>query len=229
MLEKPHVNLIIATPGHSMMSSYVKCLLDTINKLQQDGITVLWTSEYSSHVADAREITLNGSNHNNILDSSPLRGQFTYDKILWIDSDINWKYEDVKKLYESDKDIVTGAYMLATGEVMAYKEILRAPYSYEEIKNKTELEKIEACGFGFICVKQGVFEKLSRPWFQSIEKTIKVQDEGEKEKDFTFSIIGEDIAWCERVGRLGFEIWLDPSVKVTHHKIMKLTWEGIKP
>jgi GT2 family glycosyltransferase len=40
--------------------------------------------------------------------------------------------------------------------------------------------------------------------------------------------MGEDISWCKRVTDLGFNIWFDPRVKVTHHKTMKLTWEGIK-
>lgn len=224
MSEIPHVNLIIATPGHSMMSSYVKCLLDTIMQLQNDGLTVLWTSEYSSHVADAREQTLSASKANSLDDSRPLQGKFTYDKILWIDSDINWTYEDVKKLYESDKDIVTGAYLLATGDVVAYKEPFGMPFTYQDFLEKTELETIGSCGFGFICVKQGVFESLPRPWFQSVEHRFVLDD-----KVYDVTILGEDMSWCEKVRRLGYEIWLDPTVRLTHHKTMKLTWEGIRP
>jgi hypothetical protein len=222
-MEKQHINLIVATPGHSLMGSYVKCLLETITKLQKDGISVLWTNDYSSHVADARETTLSGTKNNNLLETSPLGGQFTYDKILWIDSDISWQYEDVKKLYESDKDVVTGAYLMGNGDVMAYKEIMGSPYTFEQVKQMAEIERIEACGFGFVCVKSGVFEQLTRPWFQSVSAEIKLEDG----TDFLFSIIGEDISWCERIKRLGVEIWFDPTVRVTHHKVMKLTWEGI--
>jgi hypothetical protein len=221
-----HINLIIATPGHSMMTSYVKSLLGTAEALNREGITWLFTSEYSSHVGDAREVTLNGSMNNSVSETRPLQGQFTYDKIMWIDSDIAWNPEDVIKLYKSDKDIISGAYLLASGEVTAYKKMLGPGYTHQDILEMTEPSEIDGAGFGFICVKQGVFESLSRPWFQSAWITKK--DE-ETEKEFTFPIMGEDISWCYRVKQNGYQIWLDPTVRVQHHKMMKLTWEGPRP
>jgi len=217
----PHVNVIIATPGHSMMSSYVKSLLQLMDKLNQKGITYAWSSEYSSHVADAREMTLNGDNQNDIHEQRPFKGIITYDKILWIDSDIAFSPDDAIKLIESDKEIISGAYLLASGEVTAYKKLLAPGYTYDEVKDMTEPVRIEGCGFGFLAVKSGIFESMTRPWFQA---TMGTTDDG-----FTFPIMGEDISWCKRAIDAGHEIWFDPSVKVTHHKMMKLTWEGPKP
>jgi hypothetical protein len=216
-----HVNVIIATPGHSLMSSYVKSLLQLASKLNEKGLTFAWSSEYSSHVADAREMTLNGDNQNDIHEQRPFKGAITYDKILWIDSDIAFNPEDAMKLIESDKEIISGAYLLASGEVTAYKKMLGPGYTYEEVKAMTEPVKIEGCGFGFLAVKSGVFENMTRPWFQAAMATT---DDG-----ITFPIMGEDMSWCKRVTDAGHEIWFDPSVKVTHHKMMKLTWEGPKP
>lgn len=220
----PHVNIIFCTPGHSVMSSYVKCLLPTIKLLEQEGISWGFSSEYSSHVADAREITLNGDNNNIIEETRPFKGEITYDKLMWIDSDINWNPEDVLKFYRSDKDIISGAYMLGTGEVVAYEKLFGPAYKYDDIKNRTEIFKVESIGFGFVCIKQGIFERLSRPWFQSVEATLK-RESG----DFTFPILGEDLSFCHRVKGLGYEIYLDPTVRLVHNKMMKLTWEGIMP
>jgi hypothetical protein len=219
-----HINLVIATPGHSMMTGYVKCLLATMDLLSQNNITVAWNSEYSSHVADAREITLSGTLQNVLTESRPFEGKITYDKILWIDSDITWNPQDVLKLYNSDKDIVSGAYLLSNGEVMAHKEKLGKPYTYNEVKEMTEPVEIESAGFGFICFKSGIFEKMPRPWFQSFPVTTQVDG-----KDYTFNTIGEDMSLCYRAKDLGFKIWLDPTVRVIHHKTVKLTWEGIQP
>jgi hypothetical protein len=216
-----HVNVIIATPGHSLMSSYVKSLLQLAGKLNEKGLTFAWSSEYSSHVADAREMTLNGDNQNDIHEQRPFKGAITYDKILWIDSDIAFNPDDAMKLIESDKEIISGAYLLASGEVTAYKKMLGPGYTYDEVKAMTEPVKIEGCGFGFLAVKSGVFENMTRPWFQAAMATT---DDG-----ITFPIMGEDMSWCKRVTDAGHEIWFDPSVKVTHHKMMKLTWEGPKP
>ena len=37
-------------------------------------------------------------------------------------------------LFESDKDIISGAYLLASGEVTAYKQMLGKGYIYDEVK-----------------------------------------------------------------------------------------------
>lgn len=207
------------------MAPYVKSLLATSSELSRMGITWGYSNEYSSHVGDAREITLNGGYDNNPFDSTPFKGEITYDKIMWIDSDIAWTPDDFIRLYESDKDIVAGAYLLANGTVVAHKERFGKPFIYEEVKELEELEQVFMVGLGFVCVKQGVFESLSRPWFQSVQATIK---DPNTNKDFPFFIMGEDVSWCSRVNDAGYEIWLDPKVKVTHHKNMRLTWEGIK-
>ena len=217
----PHVNVIIATPGHSMMKDYVRSLLELTGKLNQEGITWAWSSEYSSHVADAREMTLNGNNQNEINEQRPFKGSVTYDKILWIDSDITFKPEDALTLIKSDKDIITGAYLLGSGEVTVYKELLKSGYAYDEVKSMTEPVKVAGCGFGFLAVKSGIFESMTRPWFQS---AIITSDDG-----FSFPMMGEDLSWCKRVTDLGYDIWFDPTVRVTHNKMMKLTWEGIQP
>ena len=208
------------------MGPYVRSLIETIGELTKRGMSWAFSNEYSSHVADAREVTLNGSRHMSIIEQRPFNGSLEYKKLFWIDSDIAWTAEDFFKLYDSDKDIVTGAYLLANGEVTAYKEKLGKPYTFDEVLKMKELEKIHSAGFGFLCVKQGVFESLTRPWFQSVQVTMTDSETG---KDWTFPIMGEDVSWCERVNQAGFDLWLDPTVRLIHHKTVKLTWEGIRP
>ena len=73
-----------------------------------------------------------------------------------------------------------------------------------------------------MAVKSGVFESLTRPWFQSPVVTTKLNG-----KDFTFPIMGEDLSFCHRAREAGFEVWLDPEIKLIHHKTFKITWEGL--
>lgn len=225
-MEKQYVDVIIATPGHSLTMPYVKSFLPTIEMLANKGISMAFVSEYSSHVANAREATINGGTQNNINESRPLNGQLDYKKIIWIDSDIAWKPDDFLKLYESDKDIISGAYLLGSGMVTAYKEQFGNPYLYDDVIKMTEPVQIEGAGFGFLAVKKGVFESLTRPWFQQVQTTM---IDPETKKEFSFPLMGEDISWCKRVKDAGYEIWFDPTIRVTHHKTMKLTWEGIQP
>jgi len=221
-----HANIVFATPGHSVMMGYVQSLLATIDELSKRGITWAYANGYSSHVANAREVTINGDSENDIFERHLFHGKMTYDKLMWIDSDITFTPEDVIKLYESDKDIVSGAYLLASGEVVAYEKILGRSIAFDELIDKTELIRVGAVGFGFVCVKQGVFESLTRPWFQSANGTY---FDTEKKEKVTLPIQGEDIAWCQRVTDQGYKIWLDPTVKLIHTKMMRLTWEGPRP
>lgn len=219
-----HVNLAILTPGHSMIASYVKSLLNTASVLNDNGISWAFSNDYASHVADAREVTLSGTKNNSLLETRPFGGEMTYDKLLWIDSDIAWEPQDVLRLYHSDKDIISGAYILGTGDVAAYKEILGPPMSYKEVLEGEEDIEIGGAGFGFICFKSGIFENLTRPWFQMVTKPYVYQGQ-----EHIIPIIGEDLSLCERVKRIGYKIWLDPKVRVVHHKTLKLTWNGVQP
>lgn len=222
-VEKLHFNLMICTPGHSVMVEYMQSLLSWASFAAEKKITWGLSTGYSSHVADAREIVLSGTKNNSLSESRPFSGEVTYDKLLWIDSDIQFTPEDIYKLYKSKKDVVSGAYLLATGQVVAYPT-LRSSLYVEDVKKMREDVEIESAGFGFICFKSGVFETLSRPWFQSAMVT-----ETFDGKEYTFAMIGEDMSLCKRVLEKGFKIYLDPSVRVNHHKTMKLTWEGIQP
>lgn len=223
-MEKKHINLIIATPGASLGNYYVKSLFKTAAALAEKNISWAWINDASSNVFDARETTIIGNRNNDITQTKPLNGEITYDKIIWIDSDISWEPEDVVKLYESDKDIITGAYLLASGEVTIYPEVLKRGLSWEEFKEKKELFEVDGAGFGFVCIKNGVFESMSRPWFQSVPVTVEADN-----KTYKFNILGEDLAWFLRAKELGYSVWVNPDVKVTHHKTMKLTWEGPQP
>lgn len=208
------------------MAQYVASLIKTTNKLDQEGISWAWCNRYASHVGDAREITIGGPDPQEAGNSKPMKGEVTYDKIIWIDSDIAWEPEDFLKLYHSDKDIISGAYLLANGQVVAYEKLLGPSLTIDQLKYATDLVKVHSVGFGFVAVKQGVFESLSRPWFQSVPVTMKDSETGD---DFDFPLMGEDISWCERVARKGYDVWLDPTIKVLHHKMMTLTWEGPRP
>jgi hypothetical protein len=221
--EKPHVNLMICTPGHSMMAEYVKSLLGWNALANEKKITWGFSTGYSSHVADAREITISGTKQNSLTETRPFEGNLTYDKLMWIDSDIEFLPQDILKLYESDKDIVTGAYLLANGDVMAFRSYETGPLTIKDVEELRDYEEVTAAGFGFICVKQGVFESLSRPWFQSAVTKVTLND-----VEYDMPIMGEDVSWCHRAKEKGYKIYLDPLVKVNHHKMMKLTWKGIQ-
>ena len=219
---KPHVNVLIATPGRSMEAEYVKSLVNTISYLQSQGITYMFLNEYSSMVSSAREATAMGDTYLDPFNNSPVRGQVAYDKIIWIDSDIGWEITDFAKILESDRDIVSGLYFNEKMVPMFSVAVEDAATEIDRILKSNKEEEIFAAGFGFIAMKQGVFEKMQRPWFESLFERM-VSEDGEKE---VFIPYGEDFAWCKKAQQTGFKIYLDPTIKLSHYKKVRVRLEN---
>jgi GT2 family glycosyltransferase len=95
----------------------------------------------------------------------------------------------------------------------------------EMLLKKTEPFEIAGAGFGFLCVKSGVFENMKRPWFGPVGVENIDEKTGEKTEDFI--LVGEDLSWCTKAIRAGFKIWVDPLVRVTHQKTFKLYWMDV--
>jgi hypothetical protein len=215
----PHYDVVIATPGHSMKAEYVKSLITTTTWLNEQGMSYHLASQYSSFVPSARENTATGSYGADWEAVAFGAGKYTYGKIVWIDSDISWTVEAFKTLLETDMDIVSGMVAVdRTGRIGAMRlNNAGNPVSLNSRDFIVEGEPVEvdAVGFGFLAVKSGVFEKMSRPWFDLRHASIETVD---------FPVLfGEDYSWCLKAKETGFKVWLHPLVRVEHHKELILT------
>ena len=214
---KPHFNVVITTPGSKLEADYVKSLMGTIHTLQANNISWLYQNEYASLVTNAREATITGSRNLEVFNSSPGKGQYTYDKIFCIDSDIVWNPEQFLRLYSSDKKVISAVYFDAQGaDAMIHKNKNDfRPTSREELQLLQQLgEPIEVygVGLGFMCIKSGVFESLKRPWF-GLGKVLQEVD------GVTYELpLGEDLYFCERVAEQGHKVFVDPNIIVGHIK-----------
>jgi hypothetical protein len=221
---KPHFNVVIATPGNSFTPGYMRSILLTVYTLNNEGLTWNFLNHGGSLVAMARETTIGGWDTNNIKMTQPCSGEFTYDKIIWIDSDIEWDVADFFKLYNSKKDIISGCYLMEDRHIPIYNQPRGGMMPEDMLLSRTEPFKVAGAGFGFIAVKSGVFEKMPRPWFGPV--SIPNTDEN-KDVSPEFVLIGEDLSWCTKAIKCGYDIWVDPKVRVTHQKTFKLYWKDV--
>jgi hypothetical protein len=219
---KPHYNVVIATPGNSFTPGYMRSILITTTILNQEGLAWNFLNQGGSLVAMARESTIGGVDTNNIEMTEPCSGDFTYDKIMWIDSDIEWTPKDFFTLYNSDKDIISGCYLMEDRHVPIYNQPRGGMMPEQMVYEYKQPFKIAGAGFGFLCVKQGVFEKMPRPWFGPVPVPNYNEKTGERTEDFI--LVGEDLSWCTKAINCGFDIWVDPNVRVIHQKTFKLNW-----
>lgn len=216
---KPHFNILIATPGRNMEAEYVKSLIATIEVLHSNNISYLFLNEYSSQVNAAREATIMGSKLLNAFCKEPVNGNVTYDKIIWIDSDISWTPDQFLKLYNSKLDIVSGLYFNEENVPLigfSEKEIYHDP---AVLNGKEYPFEVYAAGFGFIAMKYGIFESIPRPWFNTVFEKIENEDRTRE----MFIPYGEDFSWCKKAKDIGYKIYLDPSIRVNHHKKVRIS------
>jgi hypothetical protein len=93
-----------------MVSAYVQALVDTTRVLNEKGISYQLLTKSGSFVPSTRELTATDTFSHNWETREIASGKYTYNKIIWIDSDIEWTPEDFLKLYYSDLDIISGLY-----------------------------------------------------------------------------------------------------------------------
>ena len=218
-MDVPHYDIVIATPGHSMVADYVKSLVETGKFLQNKGLSYHFVSQYSSFVPSARENTATDSYGADWEARAFGAGKFTYKWILWIDSDISWKPEDVWELMRSGREIIAGLMPVSReGRVGAMRLNAEGhPVSMHSLEFLVEGDpvKVDGVSFGFLMVKSGVFEKMQRPWF-------KIRQIGIEGVGYPVDL-GEDYSWCAGAKEAGFDIWVHPLVRVEHRKEIILT------
>jgi hypothetical protein len=213
-----HYNILIATPGTNLHAAYVSSLTDSLAFLAENNLSFKWLNGQSSLVHHARELTISGGGKElSPNDKGPMGDSCTYDKIVWIDSDISWTVEDFERIIQSSFEVTTGAYLLTDGSTTIHAWH-KGPMHREEINRLRDPFKIQSCGFGFIAMKSGVFERMPRPWFNHEFVKVGTDQNG---KD-VIDCVGEDISWCIKAYREKIDIWFDPKILVTHHKTMPL-------
>ena len=123
--------------------------------------------------------------------------------LIFIDSDMKFPPEAINKLLKEDKDIIGGLYYR--------KQPPHFPLVHEKDGDKiiiprtfpkNEPFKVFGTGTGFMMIKMKVFEKIKPPWFYF--------------GNFHGKAIGEDIYFCWKAQKAGFDVWCDPTLGLEH-------------
>lgn len=210
-----HYHVAIATPGKMLHAEYVQSLVKTLTVLHAEGITYTFLNRYTSFVATARELTAIDSPQHDYTHSKIGGGRFTCEKIFWIDSDIEWEPEDFLRLYRSSADVISGLYALDYTGLVAVSRAdadgIPKRVNARELMFDEDPVPVSGVGFGFLCVRSSVWESIPRPWF--LIGRLKWSPDTEMRVN-----VGEDYSWCGRAVQEGYQILVDPTVRVKHHK-----------
>lgn len=208
---------VLCLPGNTYSGTFMTSLLELVFHIQRNGGRVQISQQYSSMVNFAR-CKVAGADVTRGKHQSPFGGM-PYDYMLWIDSDIVFNTQKFDKLLSMDCEVASGWYSQPGGSTPVVEtmddDYFREHGTYrfitaDEMEQRKFAFKADYIGFGWVLVKQGVFERMEYPWFAP-----KLQDLGNGLQD----MCSEDVAWCLDAHKLEIDIYVDPQVRVGHEKI----------
>lgn len=213
--------VIFCLPGNRFSGKFLECWTNLLSYCFSHGIQPILSRQESCNIYYVRNLCL-GADVNRGPHQKPFNGEIPYDYLFWIDSDIIFTSEQFAKLLSAEKDIISGIYMMSNGREFAtvkhwdeshFTQHGRFEFlTQETIPQDGRLMEVSYTGMGFMMVKHGVFERLEYPWFRPVFKNIG------NAVDFTM----EDVAFCLAAREAGFQIHVDPTVRVGHEKQMVL-------
>jgi hypothetical protein len=121
--------------------------------------------------------------------------------LLFVDSDMLFPTDTLKRLLAHDKDIIGVEYNKRKFPL----ETVTAYFPNTE-KSETEPYKVGVAGTGVMLIKLSLFSdpKLDKNWF-SFGRNAKGEN-----------VIGEDGWFCNTARDAGYDVWVDPTIKVLH-------------
>jgi hypothetical protein len=187
------MKLMVAVPTMFFVNvNFAQSMADLCIKLTRDGVKVDVQFMEGSMIYVSRDR----------LAYRAIEGEYTH--VLWLDSDMSFKPHIVDDLLWCGKDMVCGAFVSRKPPF--------SPCVYASIEDPANMEKVKdfgkepfrVDGCGMACVLTSV--ELLKAVFDRFDTCFMP----------TEKIRGEDIAFCDRVKQLGYEIWCEPTVKPGH-------------
>ena len=215
------LTVVACIPGREFSGRFFDAWNEFAERCRAIGINLVISRRYDAVVYYARN-RVAGGNVRSGPKQAPWGGELDYDYMLWIDSDVIFRFEDFQALLAHKIDMVAGLYLMADNTRYSAVEEMREEtfrthgefdfLTPAKLASRRELLPVDYCGFGFVLVRRGVFERLEYPWFRPLYLEM-----GEC-MDFT----SEDVGFCMMAKRAGIRMMIDPNVVVGHEKSVVL-------
>lgn len=235
--QKPHINVVFCIPGREFTGNFLQSWTNLCNTLYQNGITFALSNAYSPVVYYARTACLRG----HVLrgrKQKPFNEEFTYDYIMWIDSDIVFTPDQVltliRKMQEKPQmQMLSGVYLMADGHhttcvdkwdedffanngsfKFLTKDDMNQKMMLPEVQQNGGLFECVYIGFGFLLIRSGVHEQFEYPFFKPQFHELK----GGEIYDFS----SEDASFFLELREKNIKCYVDPTIIVGHEKMVIL-------
>lgn len=146
-----------------------------------------------------------------------LKSDFTH--LFWIDSDIVWSPDDFFRLvgFAAMLDVVGATYPFKKEPVGFLINLIEDAEGNGEV-NGLGCVKIRSMGIGFTIFKRAVIEKVAatKPRVMDRINGVEYADIFRVDRTAQNGPRGEDVAFFDDVREAGFDVWLDPSIRLGH-------------
>lgn len=140
-----------------------------------------------------------------------------FHELLYIDADIGFDVDGVKKLCLAKPPLVMGLYRMKCPDPVRYPALMTNPP--ERFEGDPSLIKLHYGPAGFMRVRREVFEAMKERWPDEY------YIDGKDEKRYDFfphgrfgqAFVGEDLKFCERAKACGFDIWAAQNIRLDHY------------
>ena len=197
------MSIMIAIPTLGDIKS--NCVMSIVKSLfedKQNGVIENYGHTTSSTISHARNTLCN-----NFLKT-------TSEWLLFIDSDIDFSYNDIVTIYKRALDnnikVISGCYFSYDNEKV---------YPVSSVLDlNSDLEEVSWFGLGFTLIHRSVLEKTGRKSVNSDSHWF-----AETYKDGVY--IGEDMYFSELLNENLIKMYVCPDVKLGHNKNKRVGWE----
>lgn len=147
--------------------------------------------------------------------------------LMFIDADINFQADDIFRLmaWASDpKKGIVGGVPTARKKGKVYISTLDQDEDGGIYMNAMGLVKAKRLATAFMLIRREVFEQMQEKHPELKYMDDRVENPNPDKLCYSFfdfkstpeGYIGEDYVFCDRARELGFEIWVDPTIKLGH-------------
>ena len=203
--------VIIATPvlDGKIEVRYVDSLLRTIDEAKKQDIKV-----YSLFLSDEAMVQRARNSLYDLLIKS------NKDIVVFIDSDIYWEPVDFMKLLSHREEIVSGIYKKKNDKEESYVY----PGQPVSISSNCLIHMDKGIGIGFFKITRKPLQDIWNQSQEYLDNDGTIKRAVFKVEVRNGSMYGEDINFCLDLEKLGYKVWLDPTIKLKH--IGRKEYEG---
>lgn len=219
--QKTLKTIVFCVPGNNKFNSrFLLMWSELLLQCFTNNIRPILCQENDKNLYICRNKCLGANLLSDDTEQKPFQEKLNYDYLLWIDPNVVFTFQDLKKLLASPYDVTTGIYLFNSNQVTNvvrnfdydfYKK--NGTFNFLNYDNLVDVEKVdnryfetEFADMGWMMFKKGALEKIKYPWF-------------EPNTTEPVSLFTDSYGYCKKMQEAGLKIMVDGDTKMRYSEL----------